>query len=488
MDNIKYFSTRGENKAITASQAILKGIADDGGLFVPEKIPQLDIPLEKALSMSYQNLAYEVLKLFLTDYTKEELEYCIQNAYDSKFDTEEIAPVAEADGNYFLELFHGRTLAFKDMALSILPHLMITAAKKNNLDKKILILTATSGDTGKAALEGFANVENTAIAVFYPENGVSPIQRLQMTTQEGNNTYVAAVKGNFDDCQNTVKKIFMDKEITDEIDKKGYVFSSANSINIGRLLPQIVYYFYGYAQLVKKGVIKCGDKINFTVPTGNFGNILAGYYAKKMGLPVNKLICASNSNKVLFDFFQEGEYDKNRDFILTISPSMDILISSNLERLLYHLSNDCAKTSELMQSLNNKGKYTFDINTDEFAGEFTTEDETLQAINKVYKKGYTIDTHTAVAFSAYEKYVQKTGDTTPNITVSTASPFKFATDVCKAIDERYADKDPFVLLEELAVISGVEVPQQIKDINKRKVHHDKVCTIDGAVQFVLECC
>ena len=327
---ILYNSTRSKGNPVKASQAILKGLADDGGLFVPDHIPALDKSLEELSHMSYGQVAYEVMKLYLTDFTEEELKNCIARAYDSKFDTEVIAPLVEADGAYYLELFHGKTIAFKDMALSILPHLMITSARKNQVKNEIVILTATSGDTGKAALAGFADVEGTRIIVFYPKNGVSPIQEKQMVTQKGDNTFVVGIHGNFDDAQTGVKKLFADHELAAEMNAKGFQFSSANSINIGRLVPQIVYYVYAYARLFAEGKVKAGEQINVVVPTGNFGNILAAFYAKNMGLPIDKLICASNDNKVLFDFFATGTYDKNREFVLTTSPSMDILISSNL--------------------------------------------------------------------------------------------------------------------------------------------------------------
>ena len=340
---VLYKSTRGKEETVTASMAILKGLSEDGGLFVPTEIPKLDVPMDELAKMSYQETAYEVMKCFLTDFTEEELKNCINNAYDEKFDTKEIAPLHEADGAYFLELYHGATIAFKDMALSILPHLMTTAAKKNQVKNEIVILTATSGDTGKAAMAGFADVPGTKIIVFYPKHGVSPIQEKQMVTQKGNNTYVVGITGNFDDAQTAVKKMFNDKDLEAELDAAGYQFSSANSINIGRLVPQIVYYVYAYASLVRQGKIKDGQEINVVVPTGNFGNILAAYYAKQMGLPVHKLICASNDNKVLYDFFRTGTYDRKRDFILTTSPSMDILISSNLERLIYRIAGGDAK-------------------------------------------------------------------------------------------------------------------------------------------------
>ena len=330
-----YRSTRSKDERVTASQAILQGLAQDGGLFVPESVPKLDKSLEELSKMNYQETAYEVMKLFLTDFTKEELQACISKAYDSKFDTEVIAPLVEADGAYYLELFHGATIAFKDMALSILPHLLTTSAKKNNVHNEIVILTATSGDTGKAALAGFADVKGTRIIVFYPKHGVSPIQEKQMVTQKGDNTFVVGIPGNFDDAQTGVKKLFGDKELAQTMDQAGFQFSSANSINIGRLVPQIVYYVYAYAQLLKEGQIKENEVINVVVPTRNFGNILAAYSAKNMGIPIGKLICASNENKVLYDFFETGVYDRNREFVLTSSPSMDILISSNLERLIY---------------------------------------------------------------------------------------------------------------------------------------------------------
>lgn len=482
--DIQFKSTRGDKNYVTASQAIVKGIADDGGLFVPSTMPKIDFDLSDITKYSYQELAYQVLKLVLTDYTEEELRYCINSAYDEKFDTELIAPLKEAKGSYFLELFHGKTLAFKDMALSILPYLLKTAAKKNGVNEKIVILTATSGDTGKAALEGFADVEGTQIIVFFPEEGVSDVQKAQMVTQKGDNTCVAGIRGNFDDAQSAVKKIFTDKELKDELLEKGYVFSSANSINIGRLAPQIVYYFYAYAQMVKNGVIKMGDKLNFTVPTGNFGNILAGYYAKEMGLPVGKLICASNDNKVLYDFFKTGSYDINRDFIVTVSPSMDILISSNLERLLYHLSGSTDDTKAMMEGLNGKGEYKFKIDN-EFVGEYATIAETFEAIKSLFgESNYVMDTHTAVAYAAYKKYVAESNDKTPNVVVSTASPYKFAKDVLRAIDSKYEDTEPFKALDELSVISGIKIPDPIKDIDKRDILHKDVIDRENIKEYV----
>ena len=356
--NLLYKSTRNADKTVTASQAILKGLAEDGGLFVPTELPKLDVTMDELKTMSYQETAYAVMKQFLTDFTEEELKHCINSAYDSKFDTEVIAPLVKVGDTYHLELFHGATIAFKDMALSILPHLLTTAAKKNNVTKDIVILTATSGDTGKAALAGFADVPGTKIIVFYPKNGVSKVQELQMVTQKGDNTSVVAIHGNFDNAQSGVKALFEDKELEKELSDAGYQFSSANSINIGRLVPQVVYYVYAYAKLLENEEIENGEEINVTVPTGNFGNILAAYYAKQMGVPIAKLICASNENKVLFDFFKTGKYDRNREFVLTSSPSMDILISSNLERLIYTIAGqDAKKNSELMEALKKDGVY-----------------------------------------------------------------------------------------------------------------------------------
>ena len=477
---VLYKSTRGKEQAVTASMAILKGLSEDGGLFVPERIPQLDVPMDKLAQMTYQETAYEVMSRFLTDFTEEELKNCINKAYDSKFDTEKIAPLHEADGAYFLELFHGATIAFKDMALSILPHLMTTAAKKNNVKNEIVILTATSGDTGKAAMAGFADVPGTRIIVFYPKHGVSPIQEKQMVTQKGANTYVVGITGNFDDAQTAVKKMFNDHEMAAELDQAGFQFSSANSINIGRLVPQIVYYVYAYASLVRDGKIKDGQEINVVVPTGNFGNILAAYYAKQMGLPIHKLICASNENRVLYDFFRTGTYDRKRDFILTTSPSMDILISSNLERLIYRLTGENAeKCAELMKSLSEGGEYTI---TDEmkaqlgdFYGNFCSEEETANTISEIYKdSNYVIDTHTAVAAGVYKKYVSETEDHLPTVIASTASPYKFTRSVMDALGEDHKDLDDFGLVDALSALSKVPVPRAVEEIRTAPVLHDRV--------------
>jgi len=478
-----YTSTRDNSVRITPSMAILKGLSEEGGLFVPCEFPRLSASLSEIAKMDYKETAYLVMKDFLTDFTEEELRSCIAKAYDEKFDTEEIAPIAEADGVYYLELFHGKTIAFKDMALSILPHLLTTAAKKNNSDKETVILTATSGDTGKAALAGFAGVKGTRIIVFYPKGGVSKVQEKQMVTQKESNTLVIGVKGNFDDCQSKVKELFADKELKAKMADKGFCFSSANSINIGRLVPQIVYYVYAYGKLLSEERIKEGEKINVCVPTGNFGNILAAYFAKKMGLPINRLICASNENKVLFDFFESGEYDKNREFILTDSPSMDILISSNLERLIYFIvGSDSEKTKKLMEDLKSAGKYGIRDKFPELRADFDAEyanwDDCSKKIHDLYENvGYVIDTHTAVAAAAYDKYLKKHSDNTKTVIASTASPYKFARSVMKAIDPKFEKEDDFKLIDILSKASNTDVPAAIDEIRNAPVVHDTVCEI-----------
>ena len=488
-----YRSTRSNGAPVTASQAILKGLSDDGGLFVPDHIPTLDKSLKELAGMTYQQVAYEVMKLFLTDFTEEELKNCINSAYDSKFDTEKIAPLVKADDAYYLELFHGSTIAFKDMALQILPHLLTTSMKKTNEDKEIVILVATSGDTGKAALEGFKDVAGTRIIVFYPDNGVSEIQKLQMVTQEGNNVSVAAVKGNFDDAQSGVKKIFTDADYKNLLDRNQFKLSSANSINWGRLVPQIVYYFSSYAELVKNNEIEIGDKINVVVPTGNFGNILAAYYAKKMGLPIAKFICASNENNVLTDFIKTGVYNKNRDFHTTISPSMDILISSNLERFLYDLTGcDDKLVGEWMKELNTNGSYEVSADVKAKMQEMFTagccdDAETMATIKKCASEyDYVIDTHTAVAKSVYDKYVAQTGDTTKTIIASTASPFKFNQSVLIALEDHNAvvGKDEFTLLKELSEKSNMQIPKSLYELKDKSVVFDLVCDKDEMQQIV----
>lgn len=498
--NLYYKSTRNSQLRVTASEAILTGLAPDGGLFVPEQLPVLPIPVKELAGKSYQETAYLVMKQFLDDFTEEELKSCISKAYDSKFDNEEIAPLVKAGNTYYLELFHGATIAFKDMALSILPHLMTTAAKKNHADKEIVILTATSGDTGKAAMAGFADVEGTRIIVFYPKDGVSQVQELQMVTQNGENVDVVAIHGNFDQAQSGVKEMFRDQELAKELAEHGYQFSSANSINIGRLVPQVVYYVYAYAKLLEYGELEEGELLNVVVPTGNFGNILAAYYAKRMGVPIGKLICASNENKVLFDFFQTGTYDRNREFVLTTSPSMDILISSNLERLIYLVSGEnSAETKALMEALTADGSYTI---TDEmkerlteFAGGYATEAETSECIRNVYEEtGYVIDTHTAVAADVCGKYRKANRcdqDSEKNeeqsekyLVASTASPYKFVKSVLTAIDEKYGEAEELKLLEELEKVSGVEMPQAVHEILDAKILHTLECDADKMKETV----
>ena len=480
-----YRSTRSNSEPVTASQAILKGLSDDGGLFVPDHIPTLDKSLKELAGMTYQQVAYEVMKLYFTDFTEEELKNCINNAYDSKFDTEEIAPLAEVEGTYFLELFHGKTIAFKDMALSILPHLLTTSAKKNGVKNEIVILTATSGDTGKAAMAGFADVPGTRIIVFYPNGGVSPIQEKQMVTQKGDNTYVIGIKGNFDDAQTGVKKMFSNKELAKVMNDNGFQFSSANSINIGRLVPQVVYYVKAYADLLKQGALKAGEPMNVVVPTGNFGNILASYYAKQMGIPIGKFVCASNKNKVLFDFFETGKYDRNREFYVTTSPSMDILISSNLERMIYRIAgNDAKQCAKFMAALTKDGEYVITdamkAELSEFFGAFGSEEETAVKIREVYdKEGYVMDTHTAVAAVAYDKYKAATGDDkTPTVIASTASPYKFTRSVMEAIDPKYAAMGDFELVDKLSELAKVKVPNAIEEIRTAPVLHNTVCEVN----------
>ena len=488
--NLLYKSTRDAEKTVTASQAILKGLADDGGLFVPVSIPKLPVSLGELKEMTYQEIAYTVMKEFLTDFTEEELKSCIAKAYDSKFDTEEIAPLAKVEDAYYLELFHGATIAFKDMALSILPHLLTTSAKKNQVKNEIVILTATSGDTGKAALAGFADVEGTKIIVFYPKNGVSRVQELQMVTQKGDNTSVVAIHGNFDNAQSGVKAMFENKELEKELNEAGYQFSSANSINIGRLVPQVVYYVYAYAKLLQNEEIAEDEEINVVVPTGNFGNILAAYYAKNMGIPIAKLICASNENKVLYDFFQTGTYDRNREFVLTTSPSMDILISSNLERLIYKISGeDARKDTDLMTELKTKGSYAITgemkANLADFVAGYATEEQVAKTIHDIYEDtGYVMDTHTAVAATVYKAYKEDSKDDRKTVIASTASPYKFAGSVMSAIDPKYKGQDDFKLIEELQKVSGTELPNAIKEIMNAEIRHNTECDVDQMEQTV----
>lgn len=473
---MKYISTRDKQNSASASRAIIQGISKDGGLFVPHKIPK--IALNEIKDLDYNQLAYEIMKRFLEDFDERALKRCIDLAYDKKFENGIVAPLVEVGDTFFLELYHGPTLAFKDMALSILPHLLKEAIRINKIQEEVVILTATSGDTGKAALEGFADVDGIKIIVFYPENGVSEVQKLQMKTQEGSNVLVVGINGNFDDAQSGVKEMFNDSEFVELLSDNNFILSSANSINIGRLIPQVVYYFHSYISLLREGKIEQGEKINISVPTGNFGNILAAYYAKQMGLPVNKLICASNDNHVLTDFIKSGVYDKRRELKLTSSPSMDILISSNLERLLYHLSKEDDKyISGIMKQLSQEGIYEIeDLDFETFYAGYSNEEDVEKAINKVFKEyNYLVDTHTAVALDVYEKYREKSKDDLKTIVVSTASPFKFASKVASAIGVDINDKDEFHIIDDLAKKSNQEIPSRIANLKDKEVVQNHNC-------------
>lgn len=491
-----YKSTRDSNVNVTSAQAIAQGISKDGGLFVPSEIPKITFDDIKAMGdMSYPDRAAFIFSKYLTDFSGAEIRYCVDNAYtDKNFDTKNICELVQLfDGTYMLELWHGPTCAFKDMALQILPYLITTSSKKINLDKKVVILVATSGDTGKAALAGFKDVEGTQIMVFYPVDGVSKMQKKQMTTQDGENVAVCAIKGNFDDAQNGVKAIFTDSEVENELSKNGLMFSSANSINWGRLAPQIIYYVSSYAQLVKDGKINLGEKINIVVPTGNFGNILAAYYAKKMGIPVNKLICASNSNNVLTDFLNTGVYDRNRQFYTTISPSMDILISSNLERLLYHLcgEND-SQVREWFKSLAESGKYevTDEVKAvlkEEFYAGFCDDIQTKACIKKQFDShSYLCDTHTAVAVKVYEDYREKTGDITKTVIASTASPYKFSGSVLEALGVYDSALDEFELVDRLYEVSKLNVPKSLAELKNKEVRFNDTIEKSDMKDFVLK--
>ena len=479
--NKTYVSTRNHQDQINFYQAIVQGIGDDGGLLVPNfDFQKLD--LNKLVQLNYVDLATEVISTFVPEDGKELIHQACLNAYGKGLFPEIVVPVKKAGDVYVAELFHGQTAAFKDMALSILPHLLVTSARKNNVKNEIVILTATSGDTGKAALAGFADVPGTKIIVFYPKSGVSPIQEKQMVTQKGDNTYVIGIKGNFDDAQTGVKKMFSNKELAKVMNDNGFQFSSANSINIGRLVPQVVYYVKAYADLLKQGALKAGEPMNVVVPTGNFGNILASYYAKQMGIPIGKFVCASNKNKVLFDFFETGKYDRNREFYVTTSPSMDILISSNLERMIYRIAgNDAKQCAKFMAALTKDGEYVITdamkAELSEFFGAFGSEEETAVKIREVYdKEGYVMDTHTAVAAVAYDKYKAATGDDkTPTVIASTASPYKFTRSVMDAIDPAYDAEDDFELVDELNKVSKTAIPKAIEEIRTAPVLHDTVC-------------
>ena len=489
---IMYESTRGSKQFKTGAQAVIQGIAEDRGLYVPQEVPALPKPIGEMVGMTYKQVAFEIIKTFFDDYTDEEMKYCTDGAYDTKFEEKEIVPVTKAGGAYFLELYHGKTAAFKDMALSILPYLLTTATKKENEDKKICILTATSGDTGKAALEGFADVPGTEIIVFFPNKGVSQVQERQMITQEGANTHVFAIEGNFDDAQTGVKKIFNDDAFAEKLAGMGCKLSSANSINIGRLVPQVAYYVWGYLKLVERGVVKEGEPVNICVPTGNFGNILAAYYAGEMGIPVGRFICASNKNKVLFDFFQTGNYDKNREFYLTSSPSMDILISSNLERLIFEVTGrDAEKTADLMNQLKSGGQYQI---TEEmrayiadFESGFANEDQVMETIGRVFKdEHYLMDTHTAVAAKVSADYEKRRDNKRPILLASTASPFKFAKSVMSAVDPKYADEDDFKLLDQMCALTGQPRPAAMRDIENAPILHKRECDISQMEPTVCE--
>ena len=479
-----YTSTRDNSVRVTAAQAIANGISKDGGLFVPTEIPALSFAeIEELVGMDYQGRAVKVLGKYLSDFSEQELVDCVSGAYGGgKFSSDKTAPVVGLDSSaYIQELWHGPTCAFKDMALQILPHLLTRAASKTVGDKQIVILVATSGDTGKAALEGFKDVPNTKILVFYPSDGVSVMQKLQMVTQEGANVGVCAIKGNFDDAQSGVKAIFTDPAVAALLEENGMQFSSANSINWGRLAPQIVYYISAYCDLVDQGVIAVGDKINVCVPTGNFGNILAAYYAKQMGLPVDKLICASNANNVLTDFLTNGTYDRNRSFYTTISPSMDILISSNLERLLYILSGcDDKKVSGYMSALSKDGKYTVDADILEkikadFRAGCCDDEQTKATIGSVYnEKKYLCDTHTAVAVKVYDEFRAATGDNKPTVIASTASPFKFTASVLSAVDASLVKGEEYEMAKVLADATGVECPAQLCGLENKEVRFSSV--------------
>ena len=490
---MKFQSTRSDGKIkYTAAQVIKQGLAEDGGLFVPESIPSITLEeIDSYRSLSYPVLAATILSRFLTDYSFDELLEDAINAYSHDGFDGNPCSLKKVDKNTFsLELWHGPTCAFKDMALQIMPRLLSRALTKTNEDKTALVLVATSGDTGKAALEGYKNVDKVKIVVFYPENGVSAIQKLQMVTQDGSNVDVCAVEGNFDDIQTGVKRIFSDPNVIKELSDHGYFFSSANSINFGRLAPQIVYYVYAYCEMINKGEIALGDTVNVCVPTGNFGNILAAYIAKLMGLPINKLLCASNSNNILTDFLSTGRYDRNREFHLTVSPSMDILISSNLERLLYMMAGH-EKTAQWMRSLNEKGYYEVDVKTlsaikESFVGYYADEEKTLQTIRKTYTDlNYLMDTHTAVAFSCLNDYRSESGDMNKTILASTASPYKFAKDVLGTLRGKKGE-DGVSVLDELSKATGTQIPKPLADLDKRSINFDAVCKPEAMTEHVLD--
>ncbi len=487
---MNYKSTRGKAPDLGIEEAIIKGIASDGGLYVPERFPRIEKSWDELSKLGYKDLAFEVLKPYFESFTGDELRACIDGAYDGKFEAEDIVPVVKAGGAWYLELYHGRTAAFKDMALSMLPYLLTTSMKKTGEKKTVVILVSTSGDTGMAALKGFEDVPGTKIIVFFPDGGVSAVQEKQMRTATGSNVSVLAIRGNFDDAQTTQKKILNDAEFGKEMAGLGFSFTAANSMNIGRLLPQIVYYVWGYVRLVGRGEIKAGDPVNICVPSGNFGNILAGYYAYRMGVPVNRFICASNKNKVLTDFFASGRYDADRPLYQTNAPSMDIIVSSNLERLLYHLEGDPSAVAGYMSRLDGERKYSVSEKTAEglrlFDGGFATEEEIVEFIGDLYaREHYLVDTHTAVAGKVLSDYRKRTGDETPALIASTASPYKFAQTVAGAIGLP-GSGDPFKAFGDLCAATGVPVPGALRGLSERKILHGDTIDKEDMKQRVRE--
>ncbi len=491
---MNYVSTRNNKTAVSSAFAIAHGISAEGGLFVPESIPVLnDNDFIKLSKLDYKGKAEYILKKYLTDFTDEEISYCVNGAYTGSFDDEKPAAIAQLGDNInILELWHGPTCAFKDLALQLLPYLLTTSTKKVSSGNKTVILVATSGDTGKAALEGFKDVENTEIIVFYPSEGVSPMQKLQMDSQKGNNVHVCAIKGNFDDAQTGVKKIFTDESVKATLAQNGIEFSSANSINWGRLVPQIIYYISAYCDMLNKGD-DLSQGFNIVVPTGNFGNILAAYYAKEMGVPVNKLICASNANRVLTDFINTGVYDRNRDFYTTMSPSMDILISSNLERMLYILSGgDDEYIAELQSNLSKNGKFSVNDSVlaklqNVFYGACCDDNDTLKTIKNTFGEyGYLCDTHTAVAVNAYEQYVEKTGDNRPVLIASTASPYKFSKSVLSALSTEIPESE-FGTVEALSNLTNTSVPTPIAELKNATARFKDIYEKEDMYKAVCKC-
>ena len=493
---MEYISTRGNYKTVSSAEAISLGMVPAGGLFVPVEIPKFKLKeIMSQKNKNYQKLAAWIFKKFLTDFSEDEIEKAVEAAYsEQKFPEVEKTPLVKLNQNtYILELWHGPTAAFKDMALQILPQLLAESAKKMKIENEIVILVATSGDTGKAALEGFKDVEGVKIIVFYPEAGVSRVQEDQMKTTAGENTEVVSLKGNFDDCQNAVKDVFADQDLKQRLEDNNYQFSSANSINWGRLLPQIVYYFKAYLKLLQDGEIEAGEKVNFTVPTGNFGNILAGYYAYRMGLPVNKFICASNDNKVLTDFLETGIYDINRDFKKTISPSMDILISSNLERFLFEMNgHDSSKINDWYQKLKTDKKFKIDDQTftkikEMFSGKFSSEDEARAAVQKTYKDyNYLIDPHTAVGIDSLFKYRSDSDDQTKAVVDSTANPYKFSRAVLESLKGEKIDRDEYRIIEELEAMTATKIHRGLAGLENMEAKHQQSCEKDGVKEKIEE--